>query len=59
MPHYTTVNFRVPMHMISVKQQKEAYEVPLSETGAILPDILCDSLVEGGLEDISVEDWTI
>lgn len=47
------------MHMISVQQQKETYEVPLAETGAILPDILCDSLVEGDLEDISVEDWTI
>ncbi len=59
MPHYTTVNFKVPMHMISVKQQKENYEVPIAETGAILPDILCDSLVEGDLEDIIVEDWTI
>ena len=59
MPHYTTVNIKVPMHMISVQQQKETYEVPIAETSPILPDILCDSLVEGDLEDIIVEDWTI
>jgi hypothetical protein len=33
------------------------YKRPLAEYGVIIPAIICDSLVEGGSEDLTEENW--
>ncbi len=33
------------------------YKRPLAEYGEIIPAIICDSLVEGGSEDLTEENW--
>lgn len=38
---------------------RACYKAPVSEASELLPDLLCDSLVDGGLEDITEEDWTL
>ena len=35
------------------------YIVPETESDRFFPDMLCDSQLDGGLEDLTEEEWTI
>lgn len=48
------------MNMSFIKHTRMQYTAPVAEACNMLPGLLCDSnLVEGGIEDISTEDWTL
>ena len=38
---------------------KQEYIVPATESDRFFPDLLCDSQVDGSLEDLTEEEWTI
>ena len=39
----------------------KAYMAPRTDASPMIPELLCnsDAVTEGGLEDITVEDWTL
>lgn len=45
--------------MIYIMQKKEEYKIPLAELCNTLPDLLCDSMLDGGLEDLTEEEWSL
>lgn len=46
--------------MTQTKQLKEEYVIPLAETGESIPDILCDSPLPWGNEDLTGgEEWKL
>ncbi|MBP5558432.1 MAG: hypothetical protein J6X71_01565 [Bacteroidales bacterium] len=45
--------------MVFKEKSRAAYKAPAADASIILSDLLCDSLVDGGLEDISEEDWIL
>lgn len=45
--------------MNELKTPKNHYCVPDCWDGDMLPGILCQSLADGSLEDLTEEDWTI
>lgn len=47
------------MNMTSLEQKRQEYKAPLADYSEVLPDILCDSNLDGGLENLGEEDWTL
>ena len=37
---------------------KQGYSAPRTEYGPAVPELLCQSLVDGSIEDVGEEDWT-
>ena len=42
-----------------VTHTRKEYIVPATESDRFFPDLLCDSQVDGSLEDLTEEEWTI
>ncbi len=40
-----------------IKRNRRDYEMPKTEVDAYIPVLLCDSLIDGGSEDIVDENW--
>ena len=38
---------------------KREYSAPLADYGIIPRNLLCESIIDGGLEDLTEEEWTL
>ena len=45
--------------MTYLKEKKEEYRIPLIAVSASIPDMLCQSTTDGGIEDLGEEEWTL
>lgn len=45
--------------MTLIEKKKEAYKIPVTELTGSLPDLLCNSMVDGGIDDLTEEEWTL
>lgn len=44
---------------MTTKTNKKKYSAPVTEYGVIPRGLLCESILEGGLEDLTEEEWTL
>ncbi|MBQ9462454.1 MAG: hypothetical protein IJU68_02215 [Bacteroidales bacterium] len=42
-----------------IQKKKETYKVPVTEHTNTIPDLLCNSMVDGGIDDLTEEEWTL